>query len=238
MGEKHYRRPPMKFLNIIVEGSSEEAFVNDVLVAHFAKLNIFVSTRKITTGWDRLKDKPSKGGLLKYVKFRNDVLRWIESDGGRNNTWYSSMLDLYAFPKDVQSPYSLAIQQLTDPFAKVKALEIAIATDIKHSRFIPYVQLHEFEAFIMVDPERLLLLYPDKKNGIEKLKKDIGSINPEEINESPQSAPSKRIIKFIPSYAGQKAQVGPLVAGDIGLTKLRANCKHFNEWITNLETIP
>lgn len=70
----------MKYLNIIVEGNSEEAFVNDILVKHFAPLNIFVSARKIKTGWDRLNNKPAKGGLLKYIKFRNDVLRWIESD--------------------------------------------------------------------------------------------------------------------------------------------------------------
>ncbi len=227
----------MKFLNIIVEGSSEEAFVNDVLVKHFAPLNVFVSSRKIKTGWDRLENKPAKGGLLKYIKFRNDVLRWIESDKGRENTWYTSMLDLYAFPKDDQSPYTLAIQQLIDPFAKIKSLEKSIATDINHSNFIPYVQLHEFEAFIMVDPDRLILMYPDNKNGIDRLKKDIGSTNPEEINESPQSAPSKRIIKYLPNYEGQKAQVGPLVAEDIGLTNLRTRCKHFNDWITNLESV-
>ena len=33
----------MKYLNFIVEGSSEETFVNDVLVKHFAPLNIFIS---------------------------------------------------------------------------------------------------------------------------------------------------------------------------------------------------
>ena len=67
----------MKNLQIIVEGSSEETFVNDVMVKHFAQLKIFVSARKIKTGWDRLNNKPAKGGLLKYIKFRNDVLRWI-----------------------------------------------------------------------------------------------------------------------------------------------------------------
>lgn len=225
----------MKFLNIIVEGSTEEAFVNDVLVKHFAPLEVFVSSRKIKTGWDRLENKPGKGGLLKYIKFRNDVLRWIESDRSRANTWYTSMLDLYAFPKDSKSPYTLAIQRLTDPFAKIRALEKAIAADINHPNFIPYVQLHEFEAFIMVDPNRLIVMYPDSKTGIDRLIKDIGSTEPEEINESSKSAPSKRIIRYLPNYKGQKAQVAPLVAEDIGLINLRTRCKHFNEWITRLE---
>ena len=69
----------MKYLQITVEGSSEETFVNDVLMKHFAQFNIFASARKIRTGWDRINNKPAKGGLLKYIKFRNDVLRWIES---------------------------------------------------------------------------------------------------------------------------------------------------------------
>lgn len=227
----------MKHLNIIVEGSSEEAFVNDVLIKHFAPLNIFVSVRKIKTGWDRLNNKPSKGGLLKYIKFRNDVLRWIESDRNQPQFWYTSMLDLYAFPKDELSPYNASIQSINDPYQKIDALETAIAQDINHPQFIPYVQLHEFEAFLLVKPDRLILMYPDGQTGINRLKKDIGDKRPEEINESPQTAPSKRIIKYLPDYEGQKAQVGPLVAEDIGLTALRNNCRHFNDWITKLEQI-
>lgn len=80
-------------------------------------------------------------------------------------------------------------------------------------------------------------MYPDSQNGINKLKKELGGINPEEINESPQTAPSKRIIKYLPDYAGQKAQVGPLVAEDIGMAALRNSCPHFHEWITKLEEI-
>lgn len=227
----------MKYINIIVEGSSEEVFVNDVLVKHFASLNIFISARKIKTGWDRINNKPSKGGLLKYIKFRNDVLRWIESDRNQSQFWYTSMFDLYAFPKDELSPYNTTIQSISDPYQKIVALESAIAKDINHPKFIPYIQLHEFEAFLLVEPDRLITMYPNGQTGINRLKRDIGSRSPEEINESPQTAPSKRIIKYLPDYEGQKAQVGPLVAEDIGLTVLRNNCPHFNDWITKLENI-
>ncbi len=99
----------MKFINIIVEGSSEEAFGKDVLINHFAIFGTYISVRKIRTGWDRLGNKPSKGGLLKYQKFRNDVSRWIDSDRNHPQFWYTSMIDLYAFPKDELSPYSESI---------------------------------------------------------------------------------------------------------------------------------
>lgn len=227
----------MKYLNIIVEGNSEETFVNDVLASHFASLGIFVSARKIQTGWDRLNKKPAKGGLLQYTKFRNDVLRWIQSDRNNSRCWYTSMLDLYAFPKDSQSPFNQEIQSIKDPYLKIAALESAIANNINYERFIPYVQLHEFEAFLLVKPDRLMVMYPDSKREVDNLKKNIVDLRPEEINESPETAPSKRIIKYLPDYEKQKAQVGPLVAEDIGLTQLRNGCPHFNEWITKLENI-
>lgn len=227
----------MKYLNIIAEGSTEENFVNDVLVGHFAALEIYVSVRKITTGWDRHSNKPAKGGLRQYSKFRDDVKRWIVSDNQRPYTWYTSFIDLYAFPKGAESPYTTELQNILDPYKKVKALEDAINKDIDHPKFIPYVQLHEFEAFLLVEPDRLISMYPDGIKGINKLKYDIGITNPEEINESPQTAPSKRIIQYFPDYKGQKAQVGSLIAQDIGITALRNKCRHFDEWISQLEQI-
>lgn len=227
----------LKYLNIIAEGSTEENFVNNVMVEHFAALNIFVSVRKITTGWDKTNSKAAKGGFLKYIQFKNDVLRWIKSEKNRENTYYTSFIDLYAFPQDEDSRYTKQIQNIKDCYKKINALENAISQDIAHQNFIPYVQLHEFEAFILVAPERLTVLYPESEIAIEKLKNSILGLNPEEINEFPQTAPSKRIIQYLPTYEKQKAQVGALVAEDIGLDLLREKCPHFNEWITKLENI-
>jgi len=225
----------VKYLNIIVEGSSEEAFVNDVLAKHLAGFKIFVSTRRIRTGWNN--SKPTKGGLSKYIKLKNDVMNWIVSDRNRPKTWYTTMLDLYAFPQDDLSPYTKRIQSIADPYQKINLLEAAIKKDINHLSFIPYIQLHEFEALVLVNPDKLITMYPDEQRAINHLKKEIANINPELINESQQTAPSKRIIKYLPNYEGQKAQVGPLVVEDIGLLELRNNCPHFNEWVTILENI-
>jgi hypothetical protein len=138
---------------------------------------------------------------------------------------------------DSESPYTREIQNIINPYLKISALESAIGLVINHLTFIPYVQLHEFEALILVEPDRLLTMYPGDKKGIQELKRNIHGINPEEINELPQSSPSKRIIMYLPNYKVQKAQVGPLVAEDIGLNLLREKCPHFNEWITKLENI-
>ncbi|MCU0339154.1 MAG: DUF4276 family protein [Spirosomaceae bacterium] len=227
----------MKFINIVVEGSSEEAFVNDVLVKHFAQVQKYVSTRKIRTGWDALNSKPAKGGLLKYSKLRDDIVRWVQSDRGKPNTFYSSFVDLYAFPKDDKSPYTAEIQHINDAYKKIRLLEDRIYQDIGVVNFIPYIQLHEFETFLLADIDKIGIMYPDSQTQIARLKREIVDMNPEEINESPQKAPSKRIIKFFPDYEAQKAQVGPLVAADIGLTTLREKCPHFNEWLNKLESL-
>ena len=224
-------------LNIIVEGSTEESFVKDVIKPYLLSFEIYVFARKILTGWDRIGSKPAKGGLLKYTWLKDDILMWIKSDKNRPNTFYTTFVDLYAFPVDDKSPYTYQIKSIIDPYLKIQSLEEAIAQDINHPNFIPYVQLHEFEAFLMVDPDRLLTMYPDGRNAVQMLKENIGTKSPETINESQHTAPSKRIIKFFPGYEGEKAQVGPLVAEDIGLTLLREKCPHFDQWMTKIERI-
>lgn len=225
----------MIHLHIVVEGDSEERFVNEVLAKHLIGFDIFATCRRLQTGWDG--NKPAKGGLLKYSKFRNDLIRWIEADRQMENVWYSSMLDLYAFPIDDQSPYTADIRRIEDPYGKIALLEAAISANINHNRFIPYVQLHEFETFLMVDPDRLLELFVDSRTGINRLKRNIGITQPELINDSPQTAPSKRIIEFVPEYEGLKSSAGPLIAEDIGLARLREACPHFNEWVAKLENL-
>lgn len=227
----------MMYINIIAEGKTEESFVKEVLTPHFARLDKFVSVRLIQTGWDKFKNKPAKGGLLKYHWLKNDIEDWIKSDKSKENTWYTTFVDLYAFPKDDLSPYSKTIQKINNIYTKIDTLEKAIDDDINHPRFLSYVQLHEFETFLMIEPEYLLIMYPDARSAIKSLKKEISGREPEEINESPHTAPSKRIIKHIPEYEDQKATIGPLVTNDIGLIRLREKCPHFDEWITKLENL-
>lgn len=222
-----------------MEGSTEERFVNAVLKPHFAALHIYVYARRIQTGWSGTnRSQPAKGGLLKYGKFKSDLLNWVHSDRGRQGVYYSSFIDLYAFPKGSDSPYTPNIQKISDPYQKIKQLEEAIFRNILIPNFIPYVQLHEFEAFLLVNPAQLKLYYPDQEMAINRLVKEIQGLEPERINESPQSAPSKRIIQYLPAYEGQKAQVGPSIAELIGLDTLRQACPHFDEWMKRLEALP
>lgn len=64
-----------------------------------------------------------------------------------------------------------------------------------------------------------------------------GVDSPELINERPELAPSKRIIKEIPEYDDNKALVGPTVAKEIGIQQIRQKCRHFHDWMCQIEKL-
>ena len=99
----------------------------------------------------------------------------------------------------------------------------------------PYFFLHEFEAMMFVRPDELA----NTTNSIQVLKKlqDIKDTysSPEEINDHPDTAPSRRIKKLIPSY--RKTADGISIIQKIGINAIRVECPHFNEWLTKLESL-
>ncbi len=102
------------------------------------------------------------------------------------------------------------------------------------ARFIPYVQMHEFEALLFSDPALLAkgLDLPDDSE-VQRIRNKFHS--PEEINDGEQTAPSKRIKGLSSGY--DKVLQGVLISQKIGLNVLRAQCPHFNGWIEKLEAL-
>ena len=141
------------------------------------------------------------------------------------------MFDLYALPDNF--PDYAKAKIASTPYERVKILETAMALDIADRRFIPYIQLHEFEALILADPQQLDGEYLEHDAQISNLIAMVDDRNPESINDGPTTAPSKRILKEIPEY--DKVTAGVSVAEKIGLQALRVKCPHFNEWLTCLE---
>ena len=58
---------------------------------------------------------------------------------------------------------------------------------------------------------------------------------PEDINNSRETAPSKRIMHIFPEGTYSKTEHGPLIAESIGIDAIRAKCPAFNEWVSKLE---
>ena len=142
------------------------------------------------------------------------------------------MFDLYALPQDFPG-YDEA-KKCTSAYQRVALLEQALSRDIGSCRFVPYIQLHEFEALIFADPSMLVSMYPDSAKTIEELVELSARVhNPEQINLN--DPPSKRIIVAIPGY--DKALAAAEVAETIGLDKMRQACPHFGNWLSRLESL-
>ena len=222
-------------LNIIVEGQTEELFVNNTLVGHLAEFEVYTSACRVTTN----KAKGKKVGLENYAKVENDINRWLKQQN-KQDVRFTTMFDLYALPNEF--PSFEQANKLSDPYRKVEVLESAFANSINDNRFIPYIQLHEFESLIFTNLEELYKSFPEYdqyRNDINRLSIECSSYSsPELINQGVTTAPSKRLAKVIPRYDKLKTTLAPQVIQKIGLSKIREKCPHFDRWITQLESLP
>lgn len=220
-------------LHFVVEGQTEETFVNQTLAPHLARMSVFSAARCVATS--RKRGVKYSGGGNSYEQAKNDIARWMREDRN-SDARFTTMLDLYALPTDF--PGNESTPMLNDPRRRVNALESALKEDIGDWRFIPYIQLHEFEALLLSDPQKLAAQFHDSEAGIRRLA-DMASrfSSPELIDDGTETAPSKRIIDELPEYSGRKASAGPIVANDIGLDALRSKCEHFGNWLTELERL-
>lgn len=219
-------------LHITAEGQTEQAFAKIVLTPQLASFHVFVDARCVLTSKDKRASREYRGGLLSYEKAKKDIQNWLKEDN-HPECRFTTMFDLYALPDDF--PGVMQAKAQLDHYKRVEMLEAAMKQDINDPRFIPYIQLHEFEALILADPQQLDWEYMEHDRPINNLTSMVDGHNPELINDGPTTAPSKRILAEIPEY--DKVTAGVSVAAKIGLQTLRQKCRHFNEWLTSLEQL-
>lgn len=106
---------------------------------------------------------------------------------------------------------------------------------VNDRRLIPYLQRHEFEALVLAGLSELekLLDAEEDLRGVAELRTQLAGAAPEDVNDGRETAPSKRLLRLIPSY--RKTVHGPLVVEATGLAVLRARCPQFDAWVTQLE---
>lgn len=219
----------MSRIIILAEGQTEETFIRDVIEPHLLNFNVYLHCTILKT--KRMRDAPDHtGGVTSYQRFKNDITRLLR-DG--NIVAVTTFLDFYGLPGDFPGRDSLPPGSCFD---RVTFVEEQISKDINNHKFIPFLALHEFEALLFVAPEIIVEALPQRNalTHLTNIKQSFDS--PEEINDNPLTAPSKRLIEIYgDSY--QKTLHGPLIAHDIGLNRIRRECPHFNEWLTKLENL-
>ncbi|MXY08271.1 MAG: DUF4276 family protein, partial [Rhodothermaceae bacterium] len=132
-------------VNVVVEGHTEEGFVKRVLYPYLFERSIVVTPRLVLL--KRSKGSMARGGIRNYVQPKSDIKQWLRQE---KSAYCTTMFDLYALPTDF--PGMSRIPPRSTPRQRVRYLEQALSTDLGNPRgFIPYLQLHEFEAILFSD---------------------------------------------------------------------------------------
>jgi hypothetical protein len=224
----------VKRLYLTVEGQTEQAFTVAVLGPHLSAFNVFVEKPRLTGPHGRQGGRIPQGGMFHtFAHVLEDMKRWLRENRS-SEARFSMMVDLYALPHDV--PSHAAARNLRDPCAQAEMLEAALADEIKDQRFIPYIQVHEFEALLLAAPEQFTERFEQREKQIAMLLAECNRFaSPELINHGQHTHPKARIKKYFTDY-GEKAD-GPLLAQAIGLHQIRQKCPHFDRWLTTLENL-
>ncbi|MCC5899927.1 MAG: DUF4276 family protein [Phormidium sp. BM_Day4_Bin.17] len=220
---------------MFAEGQTEQTFADNLIRPHLANYGVYLN-KPILISHGRRKGKVHRGGGQNYAAMKQDILRLLNQDKSRD-VYFTTMLDLYALPSEFPG-FTTSQNYRNAPYRQVRFLETSFADDIGDNRFLPHLQLYEYEAYLFCEPKYFLKRDPGGTKGAETLQ-DIANQyeSPELINDGSQTAPSKRIIAEFPRYKKSKSVWGPLVAQDIGLAVIRQQCPHFNEWLSRLESL-
>ena len=215
-----------------MEGQTEEQFVNELLAPHLhAHGYASVSARLIGNARQRQR----RGGITSWQIVLKGMTNHLREDAG---SFATTMVDYFGLPRAWPGREDSAALPYPENVARVERalledVERAMGQAFNPSRFIPFVMIHEFEALLFSK----CASFAEAINR-EDLTPHLQNIracfpNPEQIDDSPDTAPSKRIVDLIPGY--QKPLMGVLAAREIGVEAMRAECPHFDGWLQRLE---
>lgn len=222
-------------MNVFCEGQTEQGFCDQVLRPH-----LFPDGRGIihtlAVGEKDHRHVYGIGRRTKYPRVRKFILNTIKQRAAKD-VFFTTLFDLYALPDDFPGK-AANVRNPVDPTPYVLALEEAFGKDIDCPHFIPYLQLHEYEAILFVDPDAFRVAFDHCDAAVDAMKATAAGVKSvEHIDDGSTTAPSKRIIAALPEYDGRKPTAGPDIAEYIGVTRIRAACPHFHGWLTRLESI-
>jgi hypothetical protein len=214
-----------RVLNILVEGPTEKEFVTNLIYPYLFEKGIS-NVRPIT-----IETSPGfKGGDVRYLaRYKPNIVSLLN---GREDMLVTSLIDFYRLRNDF--PNYEESKALTTIEQRVELIEKGCSKDINDTRFLPYIQLHEFEGLLFSAPNGFNELFPElPTKNLQELNNTVNLFpNPEMINEGPDSAPSKRLERLIPNY--RKPLYGNMIALENGFPSIMEKCPRFRNWIDTL----
>ncbi|MBX9891544.1 MAG: DUF4276 family protein [Chitinophagaceae bacterium] len=201
----------------IAEGATEVQFIESSLRHYFISKGIY-DIRAF-----------DMGGSNSYSKYYRDVTTFLKRE---EDIIVTSMIDFFRLPTDFPG-YNEA-KKLKGAVNQITAIEKEVSNQIKHKRFVPYIQLHEFEGLLFTDMRGFSQIPSCDAKALSELKEIVDTYqNPELINDGPETAPSKRLKKIIPGY--DKPLYGSYIALENGLESIINKCPRFRNWLEILE---
>ena len=212
----------MKTVIVICEGETEEEFCKTLLSVYlqkYCKIRIEVRLLGGNCNWQRIKDMAEKA--LKQQK----------------NALVTTFFDYYGV-KTKNFPNWIETEGINKANVRerIEILENGMLEEIDSNlryRFIPYIQLHEFEALLFNNIEVFDNNFKRSEFNRANLLDVLNEFpDPELINQKIETSPSHRLIEIIPSY--NKILYGNMLVEIIGIEQIKQNNKHFNDWIEQL----
>ena len=205
---------------IICEGPTEVEFVNRCLEPYLRPSGVSVYGTVLSARSGR-----HRGGRVTVDRLAHKIsLHYGEADR------VSTLVDFYGF----QDRAGRTRAQLE---ADIAAAARAITTGYDPRYVRPYVQMHEFEGLLFTNPADFEWAEDGWSEDVKAALMAVAQAfpNPEDINDSPETAPSKRILRIFPDGTYSKPEHGPLIAEATGIAAIRAKCPAFNEWVERLQ---
>ncbi|MFK8103756.1 MAG: DUF4276 family protein [Saprospiraceae bacterium] len=214
----------MKRVIIVCEGATEQEFCENILQPYFMKLGVSIEAPGI---------KKSGGGIVGWNAIKKQLIGHLNE-----NAIVTTFIDFYGLKESHGFPKWKDAEKIVNKSERMDFLEASMREDFDpkyHHLLHPYLQLHEFEGLLFNNIEVFDDIFDEAdfvdRDAIEKVINDHP--NPELINDDPETAPSKRLERFMEKY--KKTIHGIILAEDIGLERMRAKCPRFNAWIAKLE---
>jgi len=215
-----------------VEGQTERAVIQKVLAPYMAARGLYLHPRII--------GKPGhKGGIRRFHAVLREIVLLLKQEP---QSLVSTFFDYYALPGDW--PGSAEAKSRNNAVEAPLIIEEALANEVTRTigdaanpnRFIPYIQMHELEALLFVNPEIMASSFerPELAEKFAGIVKECGGC--ENIDDNPATAPSKRIENLFPAYKkGSSVNAhAPLIMEQTGIDSIRQHCPHFNQWLETL----
>ena len=194
-------------IGISVEGPTEERFIKLVLQPYL--LNKGISICPI-----------SMSGNVCIDRVKSELKKLAN-----NFDCVTTLYDFYGFKGKAKNENKQSLEE---------RIEQAVHEQVR-SKLIPYIQMHEFEGILFSCP-RAMAHGLNESDAEQWCKTVLNQSNgdPESINNSVHTAPSKRLEKHT-GY--RKTTHGPNIAQEIGIEKIREKCAGFDEWLKKIEAL-